>query len=189
MTALLLCRHGRTDWNDLGRYQGQTDVPLNDLGRQQARFLAQTIRSEPLTAVWTSDLLRAADTAEQIALVHGLVARRDPRLREIDQGEWEGLTVAQIHERYAELHLRWERAPLGVRPPGGETIEDVRRRAVAALRELVREEPDGLVCVVSHKVVMTILRCELTGEPLEPALRRFPANASFERVEVPGCFR
>lgn len=189
MTALLLCRHGRTAWNDEGRYQGQTDVPLNEQGLQQARFLAETLRGEPIAAVYSSDLARAADTAAAIAAVQGLPVCRDQRLREIDQGRWEGLTVSEIRERDAELHTRWEVEPLGVRLPEGESLAEVRERALQALRDILRAYPSELVCVVSHKVVMTILRSELTGEPLEPALRRFPGNASFERVEVPDSRR
>jgi broad specificity phosphatase PhoE len=187
-TALILCRHGRTDWNDLGRYQGQTDVSLNSLGRQQAEFLAQTLRAEPLAAVWSSDLARAAETAAAIARQHGLEVRQDPRLREIDQGRWEGLTVAQIRARDARLHDRWESAPLSVTLPDGESIAEVRRRALAALCEALRLHGGGLICLVTHKVVQTIIRCELTGEPLEAALRRLPPNGSFERVEVPTSF-
>jgi broad specificity phosphatase PhoE len=188
VTALILCRHGRTDWNDDGRYQGQTDVPLNLVGWQQARFLAQTLRGEPISAVYSSDLARAADTAAEIARFHGLAVNRDPRLREIDQGRWEGLTMAEIRQQDTELHSRWELEPLAVRPPGGESVEDVRRRALAALRDLVRRHRGGLVCLVAHKVVLTIIRCELTGDPLERALRRLPDNASSERVAVPPHF-
>jgi broad specificity phosphatase PhoE len=185
MAALILCRHGRTDWNDLGRYQGQTDVPLNDLGRKQAEFLAQTLRAESLSAVWSSDLARASETAVAIARLQGLQVRQDARLREIDQGRWEGLTVPQIRERDAVLHDLWESSPLEVTLPGGESIDQVRRRTLAAVCDAIRERPDGLICFVTHKVVQTIVRCELTGEPLERALRRLPANASFERVDVP----
>jgi broad specificity phosphatase PhoE len=185
VTALILCRHGRTEWNEQGRYQGQTDVPLNEVGRRQAHFLAQTLRSERIAAVIASDLARAVETAGAIAAAHGLRVIRDWRLREIDQGRWEGLTVSEIRERDAALHRRWEAEPLSVRLPGGETVAEVRQRALAALYDLVRAFPTDLVCLVSHKVVMTILRCELTGDPLEPALRRFPGNASFERVDVP----
>ena len=188
MTALILCRHGRTDWNDEGRYQGQTDVSLNAVGRQQARFLAQALRLEPIEAVYSSDLSRAADTAVEIARFHDLSVHRDARFREIDQGRWEGLTVAEIHERDACLHRRWEAEPLAVALPGGESVADVRRRALAALRDVVRRHSGGLICLVTHKVVLTIVRCALTGENLEQALRRLPANASFEQVGVPAAF-
>lgn len=182
VTSLILCRHGRTDWNEAGRYQGQTDVPLNALGRRQAKFLAQTLRSEPIAAVYASDLSRAAETAAEIARYHALEVRLDPRLREIDQGRWEGLTLAEILQQDAALHARLEADPLTVRRPGGESVQDVSQRVVAVLEEIEHEQPDGLVCVVSHKVALTVLRCELTGEPLAPALRRLPPNAGFERV-------
>jgi broad specificity phosphatase PhoE len=185
MMALILCRHGRTEWNDQGRYQGQADVPLNTVGRQQARILAQTLRSEPIDAIYSSDLSRAAETAAEIARFHNLQVHRDQRLREINQGCWEGLTVAQIRARDAELHSLWESEPLAVRLPGGESVEEVRQRALAALREALEAHPLGLICVVTHKVVLTVIRCELNGDPLDQALRRLPANASFERVEVP----
>lgn len=188
MTSLILCRHGRTEWNELGRYQGQTDVPLNAEGRRQARALAELLRAEPIAAVYASDLARAADTATEIARFHCLPVQRDPRLREIFQGRWEGLTVAEIRARDADLLDRWEATPLAVRLPGGESIADVRRRCLAALREILACHWSRLVCIVTHKVTLTILRCELTGEPLEPALRRLPPNASFELLEVPPSF-
>lgn len=185
MTVLLLCRHGRTDWNDQGRYQGQTDVPLNAVGRQQARLLAELLRREPISAIYASDLSRAAETAAEIARHHDLPVHLDARLREINQGRWEGLTVAQIMARDAELHRRWERAPLHVRLPEGESIQDVRERVLSWLRDAVGRHGGGLICVVTHKVVLTVLRCELTGEPLDEALRHLPPNASYERVPLP----
>jgi broad specificity phosphatase PhoE len=188
LTALILCRHGRTDWNDLGRYQGQTDVPLNAEGRQQAHALAETLVSEPITAVYASDLSRAAETAEEIARRHNLSVRCDSRFREINQGRWEGLTVAQIRETDADIHDLWDARPLEVTLPGGESIDNVRRRAMAGVRDIVRREAGGLICLVTHKVVLTIIRCELTGDPLEEALRHLPGNASFEKIEVPEDF-
>lgn len=180
--SFILCRHGRTDWNDAGRYQGQTDVPLNAEGRRQAVFLAQTLRTESIDAVYSSDLSRAADTAQEIARFHGLEVRRDPRLREINQGRWEGLTLEQILARDAELHALWEAEPETVRLPDGESIDEVRGRVLAALQEIEEEYPAGLVCLVGHKVALTVMRCELTGEALTPALRLQPANAGFEQV-------
>lgn len=185
MTSLILCRHGRTDWNEQGRYQGQTDTPLNAEGRRQASVLAELLRDEPIAAIYASDLARAADTAVAIARLHGVRVRRDPRLREIYQGEWEGLTAAEIRLRYAELLDCWEAAPLGITLPGGESIADVQRRSIAALREILARHGPEMVCIVTHKVTLTVIRCELTGEPLEPALRRLPPNASFEVLEIP----
>jgi broad specificity phosphatase PhoE len=185
LTELLLCRHGRTEWNVLGRYQGQTDVPLNAEGREQARLLALELRDLPISAVYSSDLARSVDTAAAIACQHGLPVVQDDRLREIHQGRWEGQTVAEIRRADAALLDLWQAAPREVTLPGGESLADVRERAIAVVREIVARYPDDLVCVVSHKVVQTIIRCELTGEELDAALRLLPANASFERVAVP----
>lgn len=185
MTSLILCRHGRTDWNEQGFYQGQTDVPLNAEGRRQASVLAELLRDERIDAIYASDLSRAADTAEAIARLHGLRVVRDPRLREIYQGEWEGLTAPEIRTRYGPLLDRWESTPLEVTLPGGESIADVRRRSLEALREILARHRWGPACIVTHKVTLTILRCELTGDALEPALRRLPPNASFELLEIP----
>jgi broad specificity phosphatase PhoE len=185
LTELLLCRHGRTEWNVLGRYQGQTDVPLNAEGREQARLLALELRDLPIDAVYASDLSRSVDTATAIADLHGLTVVQDARLREINLGRWEGQTVAEIRRGDAALLDLWQAAPREVTLPGGESLEDVRERAIALVQEIVALYPRGLVCIVSHKVVQTIIRCELTGEDLDAALRLLPANASFEQVPVP----
>ena len=182
MTIVLLCRHGRTDWNDLGRYQGQTDVPLNAQGREQARVLAAELRSEPLKAVYASDLSRAADTAAEIARLHGLEVRLDRRLREINQGDWEGLTVPEIRQVSPTLFEAWEGAPGRVRLPGGESLADVRDRAMQAVREMLGEFPEQSICLVTHKVVQCVIHSELTGRAVEEALGSTIENGSVERV-------
>ena len=127
-----LVRHGQTDWNLAGRYQGQSDVPLNENGRAEAHALAKQLQEQPFIAIYTSDLKRAKETAEIIGVFLRLPVILEPRLREINQGEWEGQLVEVIQARYAAL---WERRtvdPAGVRPPGGETVGEVARRVHAA---------------------------------------------------------
>ena len=102
MTTILLVRHGETDWNLERRWQGHIDRPLNDVGRAQARALADRLDSEPFAAVYSSDLARARETAEIVAAAHGLPVHLDPRLREADVGEWSGLTADEIERRYPE---------------------------------------------------------------------------------------
>lgn len=140
-------RHGETDWNRTRRAQGQADVPLNDEGRAQALEAARHLADVDVVAVYSSDLGRAVDTAAPIADKHGLEVRTDPRLREIDQGEWEGVPVDEIKERWPEL---WGPARHWRRRPGGESPAEVRVRALAALRDIVRSHPDGAVVVASH---------------------------------------
>src|SRR5947208_8271356 len=122
MTTLLLARHGETDWNREGRWQGWADPPLNEAGRSQAHELAEQLRHVSFDAVYSSDLRRAHETAEIVAAPHGVPVVPDEGLREIDIGPWSGLTRAVIEERY----------PSGERP-GGETREEHAARVLAAV--------------------------------------------------------
>ena len=150
MTKLCLVRHGQTDWNLEGRYQGQSDVPLNENGRFQARTLAQKLQHHPFAAIYTSDLERARETAEIIAASLHLPVTIDARLREINQGEWEGQLVDIIKARYADLWEQRKVDPASVRPPGGETVGEVAARVQAALDDIARIHPSASVLVASH---------------------------------------
>ncbi len=134
MTTILLARHGETDWNRDLRFQGHADEPLNDTGRAQAERLAASLRDERLAAVYTSDLRRATETAEIVASALGLTVTADPRLREIDVGSWQGRTRAEVNG------IRWD----------GESYDDHRARAVAALFGIAAAHPSERVLVVSH---------------------------------------
>ena len=184
MTDVILCRHGETDWNRLGRYQGRTDIPLNERGREQARELARSLADEPIVAVYSSTLARAYDTACEIALVHGLDVKRDPRLDEINQGLWEGLRRDEIVVDHGALHARWLEYPLDLRLPQGETLEEVRERVRSALDDILLLHPSGTVCLVAHSVSMAVVKHELRGIPLADALQTLPKNASWEQITV-----
>jgi broad specificity phosphatase PhoE len=139
VTTILLARHGETDWNRQLRIQGHADQPLNELGREQARELARSLGDVPLSAVYSSDLSRAVETAEIVAREHELPVRIDAGLREIDVGSWEGLTRDEVLERFPD-HQR----------PDGETREVHRERVVAALTRIARAHPGEQVLVVTH---------------------------------------
>ena len=138
MTAakLIIWRHGRTEWNATGRFQGQADIGLDELGRRQAAGAARAIAALGPTAIVASDLSRARDTALALAEVTGLEVRYDRRLREIDVGSWEGLTV-EVVNRVDPEHAHDHR--LGAdfrRSETGETAGEVAARVVAALTEI-----------------------------------------------------
>jgi broad specificity phosphatase PhoE len=179
---LLLVRHGETAWNRAGRYQGSADVPLNAAGERQAEALAVQLRSEPIAAGYASGVRRAQATAAPIAAAQDLAVVRDARLNEINQGEWEGLRPVEIVARWAKLHARWEREPLAVRPPGGETIDEVRERVLAAVDEIVARWAGRTVCIVAHKVSLAVIKAEALGISLAAALAVMPPNASIEAV-------
>ena len=184
-TEIILCRHGQTDWNTEGRYQGRTDVPLNATGRQQARDLAARLADQTIHAVYSSTLERAYDTAVEIARPRGLEVRRDPRLDEIDQGLWEGMRHDEIALRHPEKLAAWQDHPIDLRLPEGETLEEVRIRVRDALDDMMLLHQGRSICIVAHSVSMAVIKHELQGLSLPDALASLPANASWERIPVP----
>ena len=162
---LVLWRHGQTAWNAEGRAQGQHDVPLDDVGVDQAREAAARLASLRPAAIVSSDLSRAADTARELASVTGVEVGYDRRLREIAFGEREGLTYAESVARFPEQMGRWLRSE-EVRFPGGETYPETAERFAAALTDIVAAMgPDDTVVVASHGGAMRVGSCRFLGFP------------------------
>ena len=145
---VLIWRHGRTEWNATGRIQGQTDVPLDEIGVQQALQAAPLLAAEEPDAIVSSDLQRAKRTADALAALTGLPVRVDPRLRETEFGPWQGLTQPELAERWPTEFQRWKR---GDTPDveGDETPAQVIDRMRAGVTEAL-EAVDGTLVVVCH---------------------------------------
>ncbi len=170
MWRLLLARHGVTTANQEGRYIGRTDPPLSDLGLAQARSLASRLTHEGLTAIYSSPQLRARRTAEMIARACGLEVRFESELREMDFGQWDGLTRAEIEQRYPGQMQRWQADPL-TEPAahGGETLAHLAQRVAAAGDRIMARHADGeVVLVVAHGGVLQTLLCHALGSRLRP---------------------
>jgi broad specificity phosphatase PhoE len=146
LTTLLLARHGETDWNRDHLWQGHTGPPLNETGRQQAADLARQI--DAIDAVYSSDTERVYETALILAERHGLCVLTDPRLREVNFGEWEGLTRAQINERFGGAFTKWLSGESST-PNGGEADEAMAERVMAAIAAIAEQHPGGRVLVVT----------------------------------------
>jgi len=185
MTTLYLVRHGRTDWNDQARYQGQCDPPLNAQGLRQAQELAQALRPVPFAAVYSSDLGRARQTAQALADALGLPLRLDVRLREIDLGEWAGQLVSVIRAADADLFARWRSTPAAVRPPGGETVVELAARIAGALDGIAGAHPAATVAVFTHGAAIAAVRCQVRGIPLDRIWTMLLENAAWEVTEWP----
>jgi broad specificity phosphatase PhoE len=179
VATILLVRHGETDWNRERRWQGQTDTPLNDTGRAQARELAERLALDPPAAIVASDLARARETAELLAARLGLPVALEPRLREIDVGEWSGLTMAEVEERYPEGLQR--RLDGGVGWEHGETYLELRARVVAALHDVAAADEGRAVVAVTHG---GCIREALHAAGLRPEERPHVGNCSVHRVAV-----
>ena len=157
MTTLLLARHGETDWNREGRWQGWADPPLNEAGRAQAQALAEQLRTTPFDAVYSSDLRRAHETAVIVAAPHAVPVVSDPGLREIDVGSWSGLTREEIARRFP-----------GAERPGGETREEHLARVLHTVERIARAHVGERLLVVSHGGTMRALRSHASDEPFHP---------------------
>ncbi|MEO3781696.1 histidine phosphatase family protein [Actinocorallia sp. B10E7] len=158
---LVLWRHGRTSWNLENRFQGKTDIPLDEVGVAQAERAALLLAALEPTALIASPLQRAARTGQALAVRTGLPIAYDPDLIERDGGEWEGLTGAEIRARYPAEHAIWQ-------PPGGETSAEVAKRVGGALERAVSGlEDGGLLVVASHGAALRLGMCYLLGLPEE----------------------
>jgi alpha-ribazole phosphatase len=182
---LLLARHAPTDWNRLGRYQGQTDIPLGDTGRQLASRLARRLAVERIDEVHTSDLRRARETAAALAEARRLPLHADPRLRELSFGAWEGLTRDQIERRDPKALTAWEADALRTAPPGGETLHQLADRVGAFLAELsAAARPERVVLVVAHNGPLQVLLCRVLGLPPEAGWKFRLEPASLSELSV-----
>jgi phosphoserine phosphatase len=148
VTTILLARHGETDWNREGRFQGHADPPLNRTGRAQAVDLSVALMTEQVAGVYSSPLRRALETAEVVAASHGLEPVPVDDLREVDVGSWSGLTRAEVEERFPAQFARW--LDYGQGWEDGETYEEMGRRAVDALLRLAAAHDGERVLAVTH---------------------------------------
>lgn len=168
MTRIILVRHGETTWNAEGRYQGQKDTPLSDLGQKQGKMLAESLRDVTIDLCITSPLQRAFTVCKMCADFHGLPVALDERLSEINHGKWEGMLAKDIKAMYPEEFRRWHSEPhLTLMAPGAEMLEDVRRRAREAFDEYVEKYQNKNILVAAHDAVNKALICDLMGMGLE----------------------
>ena len=156
-TMLLVVRHGETPWNREKRMQGTTDTQLSDVGREQARALGQRLAGRGFTALYTSDLTRARDTARAIAEHAGRDIVTDPRLQERRFGIFEGLTVEEIVARYPEEHARFASRDPDYAVPGGESARSFTQRCIGCLSEIAVRHRGTEVVVVTHGLVLDSL--------------------------------
>jgi broad specificity phosphatase PhoE len=184
MTTLYLIRHGETPWNVEGRYQGQLDPPLSERGRQQAQATAARLAPLDFEAIYSSDLARAHQTAKALAKKIGLSIQLDPRLREINQGLWQGVLIDDIRTRWPEEIRGWEHDPWQHYPPDGENLRQVQTRLFAAIDEVVQRHPQGLVAVFSHKLPIALLKIRYQGCPKRKIWSLLPANGAWEIFSI-----
>jgi alpha-ribazole phosphatase len=187
---LLLVRHGETEWNTDGRWQGQMDVPLNGVGREQAAAVAERLASEAIDAIYASDLSRAYDTALAVAVPHDIPVQADPRLREINLGDWQGLTYAEMASQYPDAVAHWNADRINRAAPGGESLRVVGERLSALLSDIQRDHGgaegngDPTVVLVTHGGTARLILCTLIACPLDRYWRFEFDNTALAEIEL-----
>ncbi|GAB4196072.1 MAG: histidine phosphatase family protein [Roseiflexaceae bacterium] len=180
---LLLIRHGETDWNATLRYQGQGGVPLNAQGRAQARRVGERLARYGAVALYTSDIVRASETAAIVGELSGLAPQPMPDLREIDVGQWEGLTPEELYRRFPDHMREYERDPARTVRLGGESYAQLQVRALRALNSIHAAHPgDQTVLAVSHGGTIRALLCHVIGLDLSYFGRLWLDNGSLTEL-------
>jgi probable phosphoglycerate mutase len=182
VTRILAIRHGETAWNAGSRIQGQLDIPLNDLGRKQARRLALALADESIDAIYASDLLRALETAQALAARRGAGIVTDIGLRERGFGAFEGLTFAEVEQRWPEQSERWRKRDPLFGPGGGEVLQDFYQRCVSTVSRVAGAHPGQTIAVVAHGGVMDCLYRAATRADLQAPRSWQLGNASINRL-------
>ncbi|MBR5163566.1 MAG: histidine phosphatase family protein [Schwartzia sp.] len=166
MMRLILVRHGQTEWNAGGRYQGQSNVALSSLGRRQAELLAASFPVKQLDAIYASDLDRARETAECVGKAFGIPVRPEKAFRELSFGDWEGLTYQEISSRWPKEANKLFTAPDELCIPNGETFQDLQKRALDKIDELCKIHDGQNVGVFAHGAINKTILAGLMHIPL-----------------------
>lgn len=184
MTRLCLVRHGETAWNAERRLQGHVDVPLNEIGREQARATAEALAAHPFTAVYCSDLARARETAKATVIRIGRTPTTLTGLRERHYGVFQGLTYDEAATRFPQTYARFQRREIDFAlPEGGESLRAFSRRVSDTLDEIAHRHAGERILIVTHGGVLDVAHRVATGKPLD-APRDFEIpNAALNWIE------
>jgi len=162
MAKLILARHGETAWNVERIFRGRTDVSLDEVGIKQAELLGKYLSNWKLEAIYSSPVKRALDTANIVARYQKIGIHVADGLIDFNYGEWQSLPEQEVKRLYPALLNEWHNNPQRVKMPGGESLEDVRKRAIEVVDDVLSKY-QGSVVLVSHRVVIKVLICSLLG--------------------------
>jgi probable phosphoglycerate mutase len=185
-TTLLLIRHGETAWNAEHRIQGHLDIPLSQAGVRQAARLAERLSSEPVDAVYSSELVRAWLTAAPLAERLGLPVIAEPRIRERCFGIFEGMTLDEIAQRHPDEFRRWRARDPAWAMEGGETGQSLIERVLEALFEMAARHAGGTVAIVTHGGVLDVAYRAARLLAWDAPRQHQMLNASINRVHASG---
>lgn len=168
VTRIILVRHGETPYNKAARYQGWVDIPLNETGIKQAELLAESLKDVPIDVFISSPLQRAYLTTQKVAELHGMqLEYTDPRLREINFGDWAGKYIADLRKKYPEQFAVWTKKPWLMIFPNGESLQDMQDRGRAALNDAVARYPGKTIFIGAHSFFNIAMICSVLNIDLD----------------------
>lgn len=188
MSKVILARHGRTAWHAEGRYAGTADIPLDELGLEQARRVADDLKDRKIDVVYSSPLSRCLKLAEMVAEAHGMEVVVDERLREIDLGRWDGQMLDDIVKKDGEILRQWTKNPASVTIPDGETLMAVQERSMEWYDEAGALYADGHIFASSHGGPIRAILAKVIGLPLSNIFRLTVDLASISILNHMGKF-
>lgn len=182
MTEIIIIRHGETEWNIMGRFQGHSDIPLSPEGRRQAELLGQNLAIDAVDKIYASDLIRAVETAQPLAARFGLVVERDAALRELNFGAWEGRYFSEINEETPDMMKMFYRDPESIDIRGIENFQEFRRRVAGRVRAIAAENKGKRVVLISHGASIRILFTDILSMPIRAIWHVSQFNTAVNRI-------
>lgn len=183
MNTYYLVRHGQTQWNTQGRTQGHGDSPLTELGRMQAKKLAEALKSFPIDMIYCSDLGRAVETASIISEVLDIKYESTKYLREMGFGIWEGMELKKIADIYSEDFALWRNEPDKLDIEGGEKLIDIKNRQDKLIEELNQKYKDKHILLISHSVTVRVMLLSFLESSIKNIYRIKQDNTALNIVE------
>ncbi len=187
---LFLIRHGDTYWNEMHKFQGISDVELSPHGLRQVQKLAFSLKDEGIAKIYTSPLKRARQTAGAVAQYHDCSVTVVDELRELNLGDWEGLTGEEFKRKYPNFLKEWLKNPAALKIPKGESLKDLQQRAWQAIRRIKEENDSGTVVAVAHNFVNLVILCQILGISLNNfrCLKQDPTAKNLIEISGEGAF-
>ena len=184
MAKLILVRHGETEWCRQKRVKGALDIPLNFEGQEQARKIAEELSTLDIRAIYSSSSSCCLSTAREIAVPRKLKIKKAKDLNELNYGVWQGLLEKEVKKRYKKQYGAWKASPASTHPPKGESIREVYDRAVAAMHKIVDRHKNENICIVSHDVVLSLIKCYLDNSDPEKIWELVPGKGISEVFDI-----
>jgi hypothetical protein len=182
MTEIIIIRHGETEWNQTGRFQGHSDVPLSETGRAQAEALGRNLALDHVDAIYASDLIRAMETAAPLAARFGLTVMSDPLLRDLNFGAWEGRSFSDVNAENPDAMKQFYNDPERADIPHSEPFPDFQKRVAGRVRAIAAEQRGKRVVIVSHGASIRILLTDILAMPIRSIWHISQLNTAVNKI-------